>query len=100
MVVSRLDLSDVPNVYTMAAVDLNRALEAATERRLQWNARDAIIYAHGIGLATDPLDETELAYVHNSEPLVFPTFPVSIALRGGAIGALGLDMRRLLHGEH
>nr|WP_173276913.1 MULTISPECIES: MaoC/PaaZ C-terminal domain-containing protein [unclassified Sphingomonas]AJW29548.1 MaoC-like dehydratase [Sphingomonas sp. JE1] len=82
------------------AIDLDSLLAAKTRRRLDWTEADAVIYAHGIGLATDPLDAVELAYVQDESPAIFPTFPVSLALTGGPLAGAGLDMRQVLHGAH
>jgi len=81
-------------------IDIEQILLATTHRSLEWNVRDAVLYAHGIGLATDPLDPVELAYVRDVDPLIFPTFPVSVALTGGPLAGAGLDMRHVLHGAH
>lgn len=81
------------------AFDPTAAMTAMTRRRHAWTDRDAIIYALGIGLAGDPLDRVELAYVREPTPIVFPTFPVALAMIGGPMGQLGLDLRYVLHGE-
>lgn len=81
------------------AFDPTAAMAATTHRRHAWTDRDAILYALGIGLAGDPLDRVELAYVRDPAPTVFPTFPVAFALTGGPMGQLGLDMHHVLHGE-
>lgn len=75
------------------------AMVATTRRRHAWTDRDAILYALGIGLAGDPLDRTELGYVREPTPTVFPTFPVALAMTGGPMGQIGLDLRYVLHGE-
>lgn len=82
------------------AVDVERLLPATTRRELNWSARDAVIYAHGIGLGRDPLDPVELAYFDDDAPIAFPTLPVSLALTGGPLTTAGLDMRGVLHGGH
>lgn len=74
-------------------------MAATTRLRHAWSDREAIVYALGIGLAGDPLDRIELAYVREPTPIIFPTFPVALALTGGPMGQLGLDMRHVLHGE-
>lgn len=82
------------------AFDPTTGMASTTRVRHAWTAHDAILYALGIGLPRDPLDRRELAYVREPAPAVFPTFPVALALTGGPMGRLGLDMRHALHGEH
>jgi hypothetical protein len=39
-------------------------------------ARDCILYALGVGLGQDPLDERQLAFVYEKNLQVLPTFAV------------------------
>ena len=71
-----------------------------SRQTFDWTEKDAIQYALGIGMADDPLDETELPFVREYAQQVFPTFPVVVAFPGGPLSQIGLDYRRVLHGEH
>ncbi|EHP42072.1 acyl dehydratase [Cupriavidus basilensis OR16] len=63
---------------------------------------DCIRYALSLGMASDPLDEGDLRYVHEEGMLVVPTFLATV----GAPGAwasnprTGIDWMQILHGEH
>lgn len=63
---------------------------------------DCLRYALSLGIASDPLDEEDLKYVHESGTLVVPTFLATV----GAPGAwacdpgTGIDWMQILHGEH
>jgi acyl dehydratase len=81
-------------------LNLDKVMAEVSSRNHEWTERDAVLYAHGIGLAGDPLDEVELAYLREPDPLVFPTFLVALAMSGGPLGNIGIDTRGVLHGEH
>jgi acyl dehydratase len=69
--------------------------------RHQWRDTDAMLYAVGIGLPSDPLCESELDFVYEKRgPKVFPTFPVVVGFRGGVLEQIGFDYLKILHGEH
>ena len=63
--------------------------------------RDAAIYALGVGLGADPLDEGQLRFVRQEDNEAFPTLPV-VLCRGAPWPAdprSGVDYTRLVHGE-
>lgn len=64
-----------------------------------WDERDTMLYALGIGMAEDPLDETELRFVYERGLQAFPTMPVALALADGPLEDIGIDYRYVLHGE-
>ena len=41
-----------------------------------YGPKDCILYALGVGLGQDPMDENELAFVYEKNLRVLPTFPV------------------------
>jgi acyl dehydratase len=64
-----------------------------------YTERDTILYALGIGLGADPMDEAQLHFVYEKELRALPTFPVVLgATRIRDIG-LPLDYVKLVHGE-
>ena len=62
-------------------------------------ARDAILYALGVGLGQDPLDGTELEFLLEDRLKVLPTYAVTLATLGMWVKepALGIDWLRLVH---
>lgn len=80
----------------------------SAERLLDWefpvrsqsyDARDAILYALGLGLGHDPLDEADLGFLLEDRLKVLPTFGVTLATPGLWVKepALGIDWVRLVH---
>lgn len=63
--------------------------------------RDTILYALGIGLGADPLDEGDLDYLLEARARVLPSFAVTLASPGMWIRdpAFGVDFARLVHVE-
>jgi acyl dehydratase len=62
-------------------------------------ARDAILYALGLGLGHDPLDPQELRFLDERALAVLPSFAVTLCSPGMWIRApeLGVDFARLVH---
>jgi acyl dehydratase len=69
------------------------------ETRRVYDARDAILYALGLGLGQDPLDQTELAFLDETRLAVLPSFAVTLCSPGMWIRdpAFGVDFGRLVH---
>ena len=66
-----------------------------------YTRRDAAIYALGIGLGTDPMDEGQLRFVREEDNLAFPTLPV-VLCRGvnwASDPRSGIDYALVVHGE-
>lgn len=76
---------------------------AIPEGRQSYTTRDTILYALGIGCGMDPVDEAELQYVYEDGLKAFPSMAHVLGYPGfwmkDVDPALGLDWRRLLHGE-
>ncbi len=62
-------------------------------------ARDAILYALGLGLGADPLDAEDLRFLDERALSVLPTFAVTLCSPGMWIRdpALGVDFSKLVH---
>ncbi|MDT0508453.1 MaoC/PaaZ C-terminal domain-containing protein [Novosphingobium sp. MMS21-SN21R] len=62
-------------------------------------ARDAILYALGLGLGADPLDQEDLRFLDERALSVMPTFAVTLCSPGMWIRnpALGVDFGKLVH---
>ena len=72
------------------------------EVRHSYAARDTILYALGLGLGSDPLDERQLRYVYEKELVALPTMAAVLASPGSWMRdrkELGIDFLKLVHGE-
>src|SRR3569623_1034576 len=67
-----------------------------------YGPKDCILYALGVGLGQDPMDENELAFVYEKNLKVLPTFPVVQGYSAYAFKrpALGITWTHVVHGEH
>ena len=68
-----------------------------------WTDREVMLYAYGIGMGADPMDERELAYVNEAAftprpRKVVPTF-ASVAAWGAGPGDLGINRLLVVDGE-
>jgi acyl dehydratase len=66
-----------------------------------YDFRDCILYALGVGLGHDPLDENELAFVYENNLKVLPTLATVLGYPGFWVRDLdtGIDWVRLVNGE-
>lgn len=66
-----------------------------------YTARDAILYALGLGLGRDPCDRDDLTHLLEDRLAVVPTFAVTLASPGTWIAApeFGVDFVKLVHSE-
>lgn len=65
-------------------------------------ARDCILYALGVGLGHDPMNEDELAFVYEKNLKALPTMAVTIGFPAFWLRDLdtGVDWTKAVHGEH
>jgi acyl dehydratase len=63
--------------------------------------KDCILYALGVGLGGDPLDEAQLRFLYEEGLVALPTMAVVLAYPGFWIkdAATGIDWLRIVHGE-
>lgn len=84
-------------------IDVDRLLDWPFEDVVQdYAAKDTMLYALGIGLGADPVDEQQLRFVYERDLLAFPTMPVVLGLSGRPWSAhpqSGIDRTMVLHGE-
>lgn len=65
-----------------------------------WAATDAMLYALGIGMGSDPLDDRELRFVYEQDLRVVPTYAAVLTRGlGVTVAQLGIDYRLSVHGE-
>lgn len=65
----------------------------------RYTAKDSILYALGIGMGADPLDEAQLRFVYEKDLRAMPTQALVLALPGMWVRDSGLDYARIMHGE-
>jgi acyl dehydratase len=85
--------------------------ERTAARAFTYGDKDVMLYALGVGLGTDPMDERELAFVYEKDLKVVPTAATVLAgggrpVEGRPAAALPpghrpsqIDFLRMLHGE-
>jgi acyl dehydratase len=67
-----------------------------------YTEKDTILYALGIGLGQDPIDENQLAFVYEKGLKAFPTFANNLGYSPFWLRDLdtGIDFNKVVHGEH
>ena len=67
-----------------------------------YGPRDCILYALGVGLGQDPVNEDELAFVYEQNLKVLPTFAVVMGYNAYVLRRpeLGITWSHVVHGEH
>ncbi|RYE02909.1 MAG: 3-alpha,7-alpha,12-alpha-trihydroxy-5-beta-cholest-24-enoyl-CoA hydratase, partial [Sphingomonadales bacterium] len=68
----------------------------ATQR---YTAKDTMLYALGIGMGADPMDEAQLRFVYEKDLRAVPTQAIVLALPGMWVRESGLDYSKIVHGE-
>src|SRR5262245_27570741 len=70
-----------------------------TER--SYTGKDVMLYALGVGLGHDPVDERELAFVYEKNLKVLPTFPVVLGFEPFLLRdqRTGVNFEMTVHGE-
>ena len=63
-----------------------------------WSDRETMLYALGIGLGADPMNETELPFVYENGLKAVPTLATVVAWGSGP-GAMGLNYMLVVHGR-
>jgi acyl dehydratase len=82
-------------VIDRSAATNNSVIEAFQ----RYDARDAILYALGLGLGRNPTDRIDLPYLNEQRLRVLPTMAAAMAFVSVKGFNLGLDLTRALHGE-
>ena len=72
------------------------------EIRQTYTAKDAMLYALGLGLGQDPMDRDQLRFVTENDLRVLPTMAAVLAYPGfwmREVKEAGIDFVKLVHGE-
>jgi len=83
----------VPIVYP-AILDL-----ATQEERVAWTDQRSMLYALGVGLGSDPLNERELPFVYENGLRAVPTFATVLSPPIQLLARSGINFARVVHGE-
>jgi acyl dehydratase len=71
-----------------------------TGKRFTYTDRDTMLYALGVGLGGDPMNEDELHFVFEKELRAVPTLATVVAWGAGvSTDKLGVNYKLVLHGE-
>ncbi|GAC1341281.1 MAG: MaoC/PaaZ C-terminal domain-containing protein [Beijerinckiaceae bacterium] len=84
------------------AIDVDALLNwPFAELRHDYTARDTMLYALGLGLGSDPVDEDQLRFVYEKDLRALPTMAVILAYPGFWLNdpRTGTDWKKILHGE-
>jgi len=72
----------------------------AEGRSFAWTDRETMLYALGIGLGGDPMNETELPFVYENGLKAVPTLATVVAWGAGpGIGKMGINYLLVVHGS-
>jgi acyl dehydratase len=64
-----------------------------------WTDRETMLYALGIGLGADPMNETELPFVYENDLKAVPTLATVVAWGAGpGVGNMGINFLMVVHG--
>lgn len=70
--------------------------------RHTYTAKDSMLYALGLGMGADPMDEKQLRFVYEKDLVALPTMAAVLASPGFWMRdrkELGIDFTKLVHGE-
>ena len=72
------------------------------EETIVWRDKDAMLYALGVGLGSDPLNVEELPFVYENGLKSVPSFATVLVMTAGyarLISRSGINFARVVHGE-
>ena len=76
-------------------IDYPQVLERRTEGEGAWTNQETILYALGVGMGADPMDEKELAFVFEKDLKALPTF--ASVIRARPVTSTGPEARMQLN---
>jgi acyl dehydratase len=71
----------------------------ARDQEFSYGDRETMLYALGIGLGADPMNEAELPFVYENGLKTVPTMATVIAWGAGRTGDTGINYAMVVHGE-
>ena len=76
-------------------------LELTSEPQpFSWGDRETMLYALGVGLGADPMNQTELPFVYESGLKAVPSMATTVAWGAGpGLGKMGINFLLVVHGE-
>lgn len=82
------------------AIDYEKAMALKTAgQEYSYRDRETMLYALGVGMGEDPLDENELPFVYENGIKAMPTLSTVVAWGAGNFGATGINYLMVVHGE-
>jgi acyl dehydratase len=72
--------------------------QTSEDQTFSWSAKDAILYALGVGMGADPMNEDELAFVYEKALKPVPTLAGVVAW-GAGMGVAGVNYLMVVDGE-
>ena len=66
---------------------------------VNYGPKDCMLYALGVGLAQDPMNEDELAFVYEKQLKVLPTMATVLGYGASWAREAGIDQLRVVNGE-
>ncbi len=70
------------------------------DQPFEWKDRETMLYALGVGLGADPMNEKELPFVYENGLKAVPTLATVVAWGAGpGLGQLGINFLMVVHGE-
>ena len=69
------------------------------DQAFSYTERDTMLYALGVGMGSDPLNEQELPFVYENGLKALPTLATVVAWGSGPMGRIGLNYLMVVHGE-
>ena len=70
------------------------------ETEQTYTDRDTMLYALAVGMGSDPTDSRELSFVYERNLQAMPTLVAVLAWNDEWLYKTGVDMTKLVHGEH
>jgi len=82
------------------AIDCDKLLNhPAKEEDVAYGQRDTMLYALGICLGFEPMDDRQLRFIYERDLVTFPTIAMAIGHPGWWLGAAGLESSRTVHAQ-
>jgi acyl dehydratase len=82
------------------AIDFEKVMALRTTgQAYSYRDRETMLYALGIGMGADPLDERELPFVYENGLKAMPTLATVVTWGAGDFGATGINYLMVVHGE-